>query len=162
MANPAQLVNTIHSLFHTYEDKFILTPNYHVFEMYVPHAGATAVRTEFIAPKASFTRLDAQRKESPASFWGLNGSASVKDKQLVVTVVNPHHNQARETEISIHGAAIESGESRTLTSTDIHARNSFANPHALEPKTAPVNASGSTVTFQFPPASVTRLSLTLS
>jgi alpha-N-arabinofuranosidase len=63
MANPAQLVNTIHSLFHTYEDKFILTPNYHVFEMYMPHSGATALRTEFIAPKVGFTRLDAQRKK---------------------------------------------------------------------------------------------------
>ena len=51
MANPAQLVNTIHSLFHTYEDKFIETPNYHVFEMYMPHAGATAVRTEFVSPE---------------------------------------------------------------------------------------------------------------
>ena len=155
-------MNTIHSLFHTYEDKFILTPNYHVFEMYMPHAGATAVRTEFVAPRVSFTRLDAQRKEITASFWGLNGSASVRDKQLVLTVVNPHHNQARETEIVIRGAVIKSGESRTLTSTELHARNSFANPHALEPKTASVNASGSTVTFHFAPASVTRLSFTLS
>jgi alpha-L-arabinofuranosidase len=55
--------------------------------------------------------------------------------------VNPHHNQARETEISLRGALVKSGESRTLTSSDIHARNSFANPHALEPKTAPVNAN---------------------
>jgi len=162
MANPAQLVNTIHSLFHTYEDKFVLTPNYHVFEMYMPHAGATAVRTEFIAPKASFTRLDAQRKEIATSLWGLNGSASVKDKQLVLTVVNPHHNQTRETEIAIRGASIKSGETRTLTSTDLHARNSFANPQALEPKTAPLNASGSTITVQFPPASVTRLQFSLS
>jgi alpha-N-arabinofuranosidase len=161
MANPAQLVNTIHSLFHTYEDKFVLTPNYHVFEMYMPHAGATAVRTEFIAPKASFTRLDAQRKEIPAGLWGLNGSASVKDKQLVLTVVNPHHNQTRETEIAIRGASIKAVGSRTLTSTDIRARNSFANPNALEPKTAAVNASGPTMTFQFAPASVTRLLFTL-
>ena len=162
MANPAQLVNTIHSLFHTYEDKFVLTPNYHVFEMYMPHAGATAVRTQFIAPKASFTRLDAQRKENAASLWGLNGSASVKDKQLVLTVVNPHHNQTRETEIAIRGAAIRSAESRTLASSDLRARNSFANPHGLEPRDASVNASGSNLTFQFPPASVTRLLLTLS
>jgi alpha-N-arabinofuranosidase len=162
MANPAQLVNTIHSLFHTYEDKFVLTPNYHVFEMYMPHAGATAVRTEFIAPKVSFTRLDAQRKEIPVSLWGLNGSASLKDKQVVLTVVNPHHNQTRETEIAIRGGAVKSAESRTLTSTDLRARNSFANPNALEPKTATVNASGPTFTFKFAPASVTRLSLTLS
>ena len=162
MANPAQLVNTIHSLFHTYEDKFVLTPNYHVFEMYMPHAGATSVKTEFIAPKASFTRLDAQRKEIPVGLWGLNGSASLRDKQLVLTVVNPHHSQVRETEIAIRGAAIKSGESRTLTSTDLRARNSFANPNALEPKTTSVNASGSTMTFQFAPASVTRLLFTLS
>jgi alpha-N-arabinofuranosidase len=163
MSNPAQLVNTIHSLFHTYEDKFVLTPNYHVFEMYMPHAGGTAVRTEFIAPKVSFTRLDAQRKEIPVGLWGLNGSASLKDKQLVLTVVNPHHNQARETEISIRGGAtIKSGESRILTATDLRARNSFANPHALEPKTAPVNVNGSTFTIQFAPASITRLLFTLS
>jgi alpha-N-arabinofuranosidase len=130
--------------------------------MYMPHAGATAVKTEFIAPRAGFTRLDAQRKEIQASLWGLNGSASIKDKQLTLTVVNPHHQQARETEIAIRGAAIKSGESRTLTSSDLHARNSFANPHALEPKSAPVKASGSTITFQFAPASVTRLSLNLS
>ena len=128
----------------------------------MPHAGATAVRTEFIAPKASFTRLDAQRKEVPASLWGVNGSASLREKQLVLTVVNPHHNQARETEIAIRGGAIKSAESRTLTSTDLRARNSFANPNALEPKNSPVNMSGSIVTFKFAPASVTRLVFTLS
>jgi alpha-N-arabinofuranosidase len=106
--------------------------------------------------------MDAQRKEVPASFWGLNGSASLRDKELVLTVVNPHHNQTRETEIAIRGAAVKSGESRTLTSSDLHARNSFANPHGLEPKSAPVNASGSTITYQFAPASVTRLVFTLS
>ena len=162
MANPAQLVNTIHSLFHTYEDKFILTPNYHVFEMYLPHSGSTALRTEFIAPKVGFTRLDAQRRETQVGLWGLNGSASLKDKQLVLTVVNPHHNQTRETEIAIRGASITAGQSRTLTSNEIHARNSFTNPHALEPKDAPVNAKGSNFVFQFAPASVTRLVFTLS
>ena len=162
MANPAQMVNTIHSLFHTYEDKFILTPNYHVFEMYMPHSGATAVRTEFVAPKVTFTRLDAQRKEVPASLWGLNGSASLKDKQLTLTVVNPSAQETRETEISIRGASIRSGESRTLTSSDIHARNTFTNPHGLEPKDGSMNGSGATITYTFPAASVTRLALQLS
>jgi alpha-N-arabinofuranosidase len=96
------------------------------------------------------------------SFWGLNGSASLKGKQLVLTVVNPHHNQERETEIAVRGAAIKSGETRTLTSTDLHARNTFANPRALEPKDAPLSASGSTITFKFAPASVTRLLLDLT
>ena len=75
MANPAQLINTIHSLFLAYEDKFIVTPNYHVFEMYAAHQGAQAVRTEFISPRVSFTRAD-----KPADFWGLSGSASLTGK----------------------------------------------------------------------------------
>jgi alpha-N-arabinofuranosidase len=118
--------------------------------MYSAHAGATALRTEFIAPKVA------------AGLWGLNGSASLKDKQLVLTVVNPHHNEARETEIAIRGASIKAGASRTLTANDLHARNTFANPHALEPKNAPVDVSGSSLVFQFAPASVTRLTFTLS
>ena len=162
MANPAQMVNTIHSLFHTYEDKFILTPNYHVFEMYMQHSGATALRTEFVAPNATFTRLDAQRKEVPASLWGLQGSASLKDKQLTLTVVNPSAKDTREAEISIRGASVKSGESRTLTSSDIHARNTFANPHGLEPKDGSVNGGGATITYTFPAASVTRLTLALT
>jgi alpha-N-arabinofuranosidase len=163
MANPAQLVNTIHSLFHTYEDKFVVTPNYHVFEMYMPHAGATAVRTEFISPKVPFTRFDAAKKEIPASFWGLNGSASINGKTVTLTAVNPDIKNARETEINIGGAKIVSAEARVLSSTDIHAKNTFANPHALEPRNESVTiGAGGKLVYKFAPASVTRLQLTIA
>ena len=163
MANPAQLVNTIHSLFHTYEDKFILTPNYHVFEMYMPHAGATALRTEFISPKVGFTRLDAQRKEIPASFWGLGGSASINGKTVTLTAVNPDTKNGRESEINIAGGRIVSGNARVLSSTDIHARNSFENPNGLVPRNENVTLGpGGRLIYKFAPASVTRLTLTVA
>jgi alpha-N-arabinofuranosidase len=163
MANPAQLVNTIHSLFHTYEDKFVLTPNYHVFEMYMPHAGATSVRTEFIAPQVGFTRLDAQRKETPANMWGLNGSASIQGKTVTLTAVNPDAKNPRETEINIGGATIVSAQARVLTSSDIHARNSFADPHGLEPKDEQVTVrAGGRLVYKFAPASVTRLQMAVA
>lgn len=163
MANPAQLVNTIHSLFHTYEDKFVLTPNYHVFEMYRPHIGATAVRTEVITPKVGFSRFDAQRKEIPASFWGLGGSASVSGKNITLTVVNPDIRNTRETEVNIPGVRITAANARILSSTDIRAQNSFTNPNALVPRneTVSVGAAGRLV-YKFAPASVTRLSLTIA
>jgi len=157
MANVAQLINTIHSLFLAYEDKFIATPNYHVFEMYSAHQGGTSLRTVFSAPRVSYNVA-----EKPNSLWGLQGSASLHDKQLVLTVVNPHHNQARETEIAIRGASIESCQSRVLSSTDIHAHNSFANPRGLEPKDADVSIAGPTLVYQFLPASVTRLQISLA
>ena len=157
MANVAQLVNTIHSLFLAYEDKFIQTPNYHVFEMYAAHQGGQSVRTLFSAPTVTYNVGG-----KPATLWGLQGSASLNGKQLVLTVVNPHHEQPREAEIAVRGATVRAGQVRTLSSTDIHAHNSFANPHALEPKDAELSASGATIVFQFPPASVTRLLLTLT
>jgi alpha-N-arabinofuranosidase len=163
MANPAQLVNTIHSLFHTYEDKFVQTPNYHVFEMYMPHAGATSVRTEFVAPQVSYTRKDSAQKDVPMNFWGLNGSASINGKTVTLTAVNPDVKNARETEINLAGAKIVSANARVLTSTDIHARNSFANPRGLEPKdeSVTVGVNGKLV-YKFAPASVTRLQMTLA
>src|SRR3989442_12840649 len=77
MANVAQLVNTIHSLFMAHEDRFIVTPNFHVFAMYAAHQGATAVRTVFSAPEISMTRQDRR-----VALWGLAGSASMRDQSL--------------------------------------------------------------------------------
>lgn len=158
MANPAQLINTIHSLFLAYEDKFIATPNFHVFEMYQAHAGAQAVRAEFIAPRVSFTRAG-----KPADFWGLSGSASLNGKLLTLTAVNPDAKNGREAAINIRGARITAGAARVLSDPDIHAHNSFASPHALEPKDVRVNSgSGGELVYRFAPASVTRLQLTLA
>lgn len=163
MANPAQLVNTIHSLFHTYEDKFVMTPNYHVFEMYMPHANATAVRTEFISPKVNFSRFDSQKKEIPASIWGLSGSASINGKIVTLTAVNPDTKNIRETEININGARIVAANARVLSSTNIRERNSFENPNALVPRNESVTiGANGTLIYKFAPASVTRLQLMIA
>jgi alpha-N-arabinofuranosidase len=161
MANPAQLINTIHSLFLAYEDKFIVTPNFHVFEMYTPHQGAQSLRTEFIAPRVSYMRGGSSpgRQE----FWGLSGSASLSGKTLTLTAVNPDAKSARETEVNVVGGRIASAQARVLSSTDIHAHNSFQNPRGLEPRDEPVNiGAGGRLVYRFAPASVTRLTLRLS
>lgn len=156
MANCAQLINCLHALFIAHENNFIVTPTFHVFEMYTPHQGAQAVRTVFSAPAVKYTRVG-----KPASFWGLQGSASLRDKELVLTAVNPHVSEARDTEIIVQGAQIRSGRARVLSSNDIHAHNTFEQPRALEPKDADVNVQGGKLVFRFPPASVTSLQLTL-
>ena len=46
MANVAQLVNNLHSLFLADGDKFVATPTFHVYTMYRPHQGAKAVRID--------------------------------------------------------------------------------------------------------------------
>ena len=41
MANVAQLVNCLQSLFLAHDDRFIATPTFHVFEMYAAHVGGS-------------------------------------------------------------------------------------------------------------------------
>jgi alpha-N-arabinofuranosidase len=156
MANCAQLINCLHSLFLAHEDKFITTPTFHVFEMFVPHMGGRAVRTVFSAPEVQYTRVD-----KPAEFWGLSGSASVNGKQLTLTVTNPHLSEPRETEIVVRGARAATAQATVLATPDVHAHNTFANPKAVQPRNEPVTVSSGAITYRFAPASVTRLQVSL-
>ena len=157
MANVAQLINCLQSLFLAHEDKFILTPTFHVFEMYSAHPGAQSLRAEFMSPRASYTRDD-----KPSDFQGLAGSASLSGKQVTLTVVNPDLTTPRETEIAVSGARISSCQARVLSASDVHAHNSFENPHALASRDEPASvAPGGALVFRFAPASVTRLQLAL-
>jgi alpha-N-arabinofuranosidase len=153
----AQLINCLNSLYLAHEDKFCVTPVGHVFQMYAAHQGGQALRTIFSAPTVSY-----DRDGKPASFWGLKGSASLHDKELVLTVVNPHVSEARLTEIGIRGASIRSGTATTLTHSDIHAHNSFAERNGVSPQTKNVEIAGKVLTYAMPPASVTKLLLTLA
>ena len=157
MANVAQLVNTIHSLFLAQEDKFTVTPNFHVFAMYAAHQGGQSLRTVWSAPAIALTR-DGRGQ----ALWGLAGSASLRDKTLTVTVVNPHATEARECAVAVRGAAIHEGRGTVLSSTDLRAHNSFDRPSALAPVDASVRVAAGSLTHRFPAASVTRLQLTLA
>src|SRR5437868_657273 len=153
MAACAQLINCLNSLFLAHGNRFVLTPNYHVFDMYSLHQGAQAVRAEFAAQQVRY-----ERDGTPAQFWGLKGSASLQAKNLVLTVVNPDINQAKETEIAVRGATINLASAVALTNADVHAHNTFDQPDAVKPLTETVpGAQGRVARFTFPPASITRL-----
>jgi alpha-L-arabinofuranosidase len=157
MANCAQLINCLNSLYLAHEDRFVVTPVGHVFAMFAAHQGGQGLRTIFSAPT-----IDYDRDGKPASFWGLRGSASLHDKELTVTVVNPSVSDARDAEIVIRGATLKSGSATVLTHSDIHARNTFAQKNVVVPETRNVEIKGAALNYVFPPASVTKMSLTLS
>ena len=156
MANCSQLINCLNSLFLAHEDAFCVTPVGHVFAMYAAHQGGVAVRINFAAPEIRY-----DRDGDWATFWGLNGSASLHDRTLIVTAVNPHVSEPRETAIRLHGASVKDGAATVLSSSDIHARNTFVDPQMVAPKAVGFGARGPIVHATFPPASVTKLSLTL-
>jgi alpha-N-arabinofuranosidase len=157
MANIAQLVNCLQSLFLAHEDRFCVTPTYHVFDMYASHQGGKSLRTQFTAPE-----VDYSSKATSAKLPGLAGSASLNGKQLTLTVANPSIDQAREAEIAIRGAAAESATAVTLAASDVHAHNSFEAPDAVHPVTQAAQIAGGAVVCRFAPGSVTKLTITLA
>jgi alpha-N-arabinofuranosidase len=158
MGNIAQLVNCLQSLFLATGDKFVTTPTYHVFDLYAPHVGGQAVRSLFAAPSISY-----QRVKDKGSLYGLNGSASIKEKTLTLTVTNPHISEAHETEIVVRGAAPGAVKAAQIAASDVHAHNTFENPNAVVIKEAPAGTvQNGVLTHRFPPASVTRLQMTLA
>jgi alpha-N-arabinofuranosidase len=157
MANCAQLINCLNSLYLAHEDKFVITPVGRVFEFYASHQGGQALRTIFSAPNLHYDR-DGQA----ASFWGLRGSASVRDKNLTITAVNPSTNDPRLAEIALRGATVKEASMSFLSNADIHAHNTFEQRDVVVPVTKAVGVSGGTLVVEFPPASVTALNIQLN
>lgn len=157
MANCAQLINCLNSLYLAHEDKFVITPVGHVFDLYSSHQGGEALRTVFSAPNVHYDR-DGQS----ASYWGLKGSASVRDKNLTITAVNPSTNEPRLAEIALRGATIQEASMRFLSNADIHAHNDFEQREVVVPQMKSLNMSGGILVVEFPPASVVALNIHLS
>ena len=76
MANAAQLCNCLHSLFLAGGKNCVLTPTYHIFDMYRPHKNGRAVRVLHNVDPITF----AGGKTVP----GISASASVKDSVLTL------------------------------------------------------------------------------
>ncbi|MDE3105058.1 MAG: alpha-L-arabinofuranosidase [Acidobacteriota bacterium] len=174
VANVAQAINCIHSLMLAQEEKFTVTPTFHVFKMYLPHRGAQAVRAEFTAgsienPLAATAAGDSYSGSADAvrSLAGLSGSASLapgsNGKRLTLTVVNPHLDRAMTTAIALRGAIITGATGTVLASADVHDHNDFAHPDAVHPVQAKVSQPvAGRLVHSFPAASVTTLQLQLA
>ena len=158
MANVAQLVNCLHALFLAHEDRFVVTPTYHVFDLYQVHQGAKALRMVVLAPAVSHTY-----GTRTVTLAGLSGSASMRDRQVVVTVTNPDPKEPRDAAVTVRGAAIARATAVVLSAASIQDVNSFDAPERIRPLDAKAGTPrDGRLTHTFPPASVTRLQLELA
>ena len=156
MANCAQLINCLNSLYLAHEDKFVITPVGHVFELYASHQGGQGLRTVFSAPNVHY-----DRDGNPASFWGLRGSASVREKDLTITAVNPNVSESRLAEIALRGATAREASMTLLSNSDMHAHNTFEQREVVVPQTRPLSMSNGTLVVELPSASVAALNIKL-
>ncbi|MBN2275144.1 MAG: alpha-N-arabinofuranosidase [Bacteroidales bacterium] len=124
MANIAQTINVLQALIFTKEDKMVLTPTYHVFNLYKVHHDALLLPSDLTCDDYI---LDGENKLS-----ALNGSAS-KDKNGVihVSIVNIDTKNDMMLSVDLRGATVKSVSGKILTAPDIGTFNSFDDPDAV-------------------------------
>ncbi len=125
MANIAQMINVLQAMSLTDGEKMLLTPTYHVFEMYTVHHDATLLPTELQSPDYEFGQ-----DKIPA----VNVSAS-RDKsgKLHVTLCNLDPNAAVEVGCELQGAKVGKISGRVLTAGQITAHNTFQQGDNVKP-----------------------------
>jgi alpha-N-arabinofuranosidase len=162
MANIAQLVNNLHSLFLADGDKLVATPTYHVYTLYRPHQNAKSVRLAIEAPEVSF-----QAGGHSQQLFRLAGSASrAGEKHTTLTLVHTHASEPAEVVIHAKGAAIGQCRWIVLTHDQLNAFNSFEQPGLVIPKPHIVNLGGRgpqpSLSCVLPPASANRFDIQLA
>ena len=125
MANIAQTVNVLQAMILTDDEKMLLTPTYHVFEMLKVHQDATLLPIDLECRDYEF-----EGKEIPA----LNVSAS-RDKsgKIHISLCNLDPKNCTELVCELRGGDATSVSGRVLTAEVINAHNTFENPKAIYP-----------------------------
>lgn len=152
MANIAQTVNVLQAMILTDKEKMLVTPTYHVFEMYKGHQNATCLPTAL--ESRSYER-------NSQSIPALNVSAS-RDHAGGVTVTLCHLDPEREAEITgeLRGMTATEAAGRVLTAASIGAHNTFDAPAAVAPAHLDgVKLTGKGFSATLPPKSVVVIEL---
>jgi|YelNatPaOPRAMG01_1025707.scaffolds.fasta_scaffold02431_4 alpha-N-arabinofuranosidase len=125
MANLAQTVNVLQAVILTDREKMILTPTYHVFEMYTVHHDARLLPTELEAAAYRF-----EQDQIP----GLNVSASQDAAGAIhVSLCNLNPNSPAELTCQIQGAKPTRITGRVLTAPAMTDHNTFDKPDMVKP-----------------------------
>ena len=149
MANIAQTVNVLQAIILTEGDRMVLTPTYHVFDLYKDHMDARELDCFVEADQAGTEKWPVP---------GLTASASEKDGVITLTLSNPLPEKAQEVQICLKGEAIGEVSGRIL-SGKMDAFNDFDNaPLAIQPFTGFEVRSG-LLKVTLPPCSVAALRL---
>jgi alpha-N-arabinofuranosidase len=125
MANIAQTINVLQALIFTQDEKMVLTPTYHVFNLYKVHQDALLLPSSLTCGQ-----YELEGKSLPA----LNASASRDANGLIhVSVVNIDPEKDYALSIDLRGADAKEITGKILTAPAITALNTFDDPQAVKP-----------------------------
>ena len=151
MANIAQLVNVLQAVILTEGEKMILTPTYHVFEMYKEHQEASLLES-FIEtePVGSGSNTVPNLHESVS----LSG-----DGKLHITLCNLSLSDSCRIDTHITGFRAKNGAGRILTGA-MADHNTFEEPDKMKPVSFDkFSLTDNGLTFEIPARSVISLTL---
>lgn len=152
MANLAQAINVLQAVILTEDEKMLLTPTYHVMEMYNVHQDATNL---------PLTIKTADYKVGAENMPAVSASAS-KDSlgRTHISLVNIDAKKAQDISINLQGGSYKIVNGRILSSSKLQDFNSFTDKEKIKPVAFKGAAlKGNTLNVKLPPFSVVVLEL---
>ena len=130
----------------------ILTPTYHVMEMYSVHQDAT-----FIPLTIKTQDYELGKDKLPA----ISASASIDSIGKVhITLANIDMNKEQQVSVNVADYKLTNVKGRVLTSAKVQDYNSFEKPNKIKPAMYDgASLSGNTLSVKIPPFSVVVLEL---
>lgn len=124
MANLAQTVNVLQAIILTNDNDMILTPTYHVFDMYKPHKDATLLSHHLVSEEVSFGK---EKMET------LNVSTSKSsDGTVNISIANIHPDKKIDLDVLLRGMEAKSVTAQILTAPQINSHNTFENKEVVK------------------------------
>ncbi len=152
MACLAQAINVLQSVILTDKEKMILTPTYHVMEMYNVHQDAKMLPVTVQTNKYTFGN---------ESLPAVSCSASKDSLGLThISLVNIDSKNAQTITLNIDGVKYTNVKGRILSSPKLQDDNTFENPDKIKPQTFNgASLKGNTLNVKLPPFSVVVLEM---
>jgi alpha-L-arabinofuranosidase len=142
LAAIAQMVNVLQAMILTDKDRMLLTPTYHVFDMYQPFMGAAPYPAAVSGP--DYVLGDTHLPMVDVS------AARTKDGKLVLSIVNTNPGHAVQVVTNLTGSA----HGRILTAFAMDAHNSFDAPNMVHPLAFQSSTQDGKMSFDMPAKSV--------
>ncbi|MEX1275401.1 MAG: alpha-N-arabinofuranosidase [Bacteroidota bacterium] len=125
VANIAQMINVLQAMMLTDKERMIVTPTYHVFEMFTAHHDATLLPSDLSGDRYAF---------GDNTLPGVTASASRDQSGAIhITLCNLNPDLPAEVAGELRGAKAGTVSGRVLTAATMASHNTFDKPEAVRP-----------------------------
>jgi alpha-N-arabinofuranosidase len=170
MANIAQIVNVLQSMILTDQEgtgHMVLTPTYHVFEMYTPFQEATYLPVDLPTMTIQVSKAYFKEKEGakdagyrPCPLLSAS-AAKTKDGNMVLAITNVSLDKEQDIDFNIEGFKAKTVSGRILTSKNVADYNDFQHPAVVAPTTfKDAKLKNNTLSVKMPAKSIVVLTIT--